>query len=105
MGVTNNEAQTVCSGYLLGAGGFNSHESMLANSLSYYLAVDALTNPGPGDINRLNKDTVCGSLLAPGLTLDDFLATESTIPIAAILLLVQPAGTVTSEPAIMSYAA
>jgi len=43
--------------------------------------------------------------LAPGLTLDDFLATESTIPIAAILLLVQPAGTVTSEPAIMSYAA
>jgi len=105
VGVTNNEAQTVCSGYLLGAGGFNTHESMLANSLSYYLAVDALTNPGPGDINRLNKDMVCGSLLPPGLTLTDLLATESTIPIAAVLLLLGPAGFVTSEPPIRSYAA
>jgi len=103
VGVSNSEVQVVCAGYP--AGGFNTHESMLVNGYSFALAVDALTHPGPGQPSRLNIPSACGSFLAPGLSLDDFLETESIIPIAGALLLLMPAGSVTSEPPIKSYAA
>lgn len=102
IGVSNNDVEITCAGYV--AGTFNTHESMLANSFTYHMIVDALTHSGPGLASRLSLPTVCGTYLAPGLDLDDFLLTENTIPIAGVLLLMMPGGTVTTEPPLMSYA-
>lgn len=102
VGVTNAEVNVVC-GEESAAGFFNTHESMLYNALSYALAVDALTHPGPGDISRLDLESVCNQVAAPGLSLEDIIETEATIPIAAAAILTYPDRT-TTEPAISAYA-
>lgn len=78
---------------------------MLYNSLSYALAVDALTHPGPANLARVDLTSVCSLFAAPGLSLADVIETESTIPIAAAAILVTPQRMIfPSEPAISAYA-
>jgi hypothetical protein len=101
VGVTNAEVQKVCAGKP--GGSFYTHESMLANPLSFALAKDALTHEGPGKISRLDLGTVCASSLAPGLGLEDLLITENAIVIAGISL-VTYLPKVKQEPAIKEYA-
>ena len=101
VGVTNNEVQDVCPGEL--AGDFWTHESMLYNPITYYLIIDALTNDGPGEPSRAINSTVCEMSIAPGLTLENVVGTESLLVVGAVLTLsYEPK--VYTEPALMSYA-
>ncbi|KAH6954434.1 hypothetical protein DER45DRAFT_507359 [Fusarium avenaceum] len=101
VGVTNAEVQQVCFGKL--GGSFYTHESMLANPLTFALTKDALTHKGPGKISRLDLAKVCSTSLAPGLGLEDLLITENAIAIAGIsLVLYLPK--VKQEPAVKQYA-
>ena len=86
--VTNHEVQRVCAGTL--GGGFYGHAGVLAHPLTYALIVDALTHDGPGRVERINVGSVCNSLIAHGLDLDDFISTLGSIPIAGTLLLTFP---------------
>lgn len=101
VGVTNAETQEVCAGKI--AGGVYTHEGMLYNPLSWALAIDALTHDGPGDISRLDLDTVCSTYLADGLSLDDFLGTEGLLVVAVVNMLGYGSWT-SVEPPIMPYA-
>jgi hypothetical protein len=74
VGVTNTQIQLACPG--LPAGTFYTHDPMLFNPLVYALFVDALTHEGPADLSRVDLDTVCNQVLAPGLVLTDLLGTE-----------------------------
>lgn len=98
---TNNQIQTVCQGQP--AGSPYTHEGVLYHPLTYALALDALTNDGPGRIDRIDLNTVCAQLIAPGLSLTDVLATEGLIPLALVNILLYP-GKVLNEPAVQSYA-
>jgi len=101
VGVSNTDIQLTCPGRP--AGGVVTHEGALANALSYALAVDALKQPGPGSLARINVAAVCAQVIAPGLGLDDFIETESNIITAALsFLLYQPK--VIVEPPIKAYA-
>ena len=97
VGVSNNEVQLVCPGQP--AGSFYTHEGILYNPLGYALAVDALSNDGPGSTSRLDLTSVCSQYLSPGLTLADLLLTENSILIAVIATLIYPDKT-TVEPLI-----
>jgi hypothetical protein len=101
VGVSNNEVQVVCQGYL--GGFFYDHAGVLFNPLTYALIVDALTHDGPGNIGRINIPQVCNSLAATGLDLDDVISTSALIPIAGVLLLAYPDKRL-AEPMLMSYA-
>jgi hypothetical protein len=101
VGVSNNEVQRVCAGQL--AGSFYGHAGVLANPLTYALIVDALQHDGPGDVSRINLKTVCDSYAAPGLDLDDVLATLGLIPVAGALLLLDLKKTFV-EPPLRAYA-
>jgi hypothetical protein len=98
---TNNQIQTICEGRP--AGGVYLHEGVLYNPLAYALVLDALQNDGPGQVSRLDLDTICEQIVAPGLSLDDVLATEGLIPLAALNLLLYPQK-VLDEPPVMAYA-
>ncbi len=100
--VSNNEVQTVCANQP--GGSFYSHAGVLYNPLTYALIVDALTHPGTtGQVSRINRQSVCADLAAPGLDLDDVLATNGLTPVAALLLLSSPEKR-TTEPPLKSYA-
>ena len=71
--------------------------------MTYASVLDALTNPGPGRINRIDLDTVCNQLVAPGLSLDDVLATEGLTWLALVNMLLYR-GKVLDELAVMQYA-
>jgi len=102
VGVTNAQVQLVC-GADSPAGLFQTHESMLANSLSFALAVDALTHDGPGQISRIDLNSICQQPIAAGLSFENFLETEQDIVIAALgLLSFFQASNI--EPAISPYA-
>lgn len=101
VGVTNHEVQVVCKGKP--AGGLYTHESLLANPLTFALAKDALTHDGPGRRSRINLDEVCSLPLAPGLGLDELLITENAILIAGISLALYLPKSL-DEPEIMQYA-
>lgn len=101
VGVTNNEAQTVCIGLI--GGSFYTHEGMLYNPLSFALAEDALTNGGPGLPSRVDLTTVCNQYLAVGLNIGDFLVTENAIVVAGLALVLHEPK-VTEEPVISAYA-
>jgi hypothetical protein len=75
VGVSNTQVQIACPGQA--AGSIVTHEGMLSNALAFELAVDALKNPGPGVLARVNLTEACARYLAPGLELADFLVTES----------------------------
>jgi hypothetical protein len=101
VGVSNNEVQSVCAGQP--GGSFYGHAGVLYNPLTYALIVDALTHDGPGSLSRINVKNVCAQYAAPGLDLDDVLATAGLIPIAGALLLTYPQKLL-QEPALRSYA-
>jgi hypothetical protein len=100
VGVSNTEVQEVCLAQT--AGGIYTHEGMLSNPISYALAVDALTHPGPGDFSRIDA-SLCADLAAPGLNSADVLATEVVIDIVILNIIVYPMK-VTAEPAVTAYA-
>lgn len=121
VGTSNNQIQTVCNGKV--AGVFATHESVLYHPLAYALAVDALTHPGAGQASRLDSDTICDSLVSPGLSVADIIATEGNhdmfsrckdvngsadlslgnIPISAVAIALYGSKMV-DEPALMAYA-
>jgi len=101
VGVSNNEVQVVCAGQL--GGTFYDHAGVLFNPLTYALVVDALQNEGPGDVSRIDLNTVCDSYAADGLDLDDVLATSGLIPVAGAVLLTFPQK-IFAEPPLRAYA-
>lgn len=101
VGVTNNQVQLVCPGQV--AGSIYTHESMLVNPVAWALVVDALTHDGPGQASRIDRNTVCGQFLPPGLTIDDFLGTEAT-NVLAIVDVLEFGSWTSQEPPIMPYA-
>ena len=99
---SNNEVQTICANQP--GGSFYGHAGVLFNPLTYALIVDALKNPGTtGQVSRINRQSVCANYAAPGLDLDDVLATSGLIPVAGVLLLAYPQKLLT-EPPLKSYA-
>ncbi|CAA9961081.1 hypothetical protein PTMSG1_04465 [Pyrenophora teres f. maculata] len=101
VGVSNNEVQVVCKGQA--GGSFYGHAGVLFNPLTYALIVDALQHEGPGSLARIDVKSVCNSYAAPGLDLDDVLATTGIIPVAAVLLLAYPQKMLTEIP-VRAYA-
>ncbi len=75
IGVSKTQVQVACPGQP--ASSIVTHEGMLSNAIAFELAIDALKNPGPGDLSRVNLTDVCARYLAAGLDLTDFLETES----------------------------
>ncbi|KAG8158485.1 hypothetical protein KVR01_011607 [Diaporthe batatas] len=100
VGVSNNEVQVLCKG--MEADSIYTHEGTLYNPIGYALAIDALTNEGPGDFNRVGT-APCNSFLAQGLDEGDFVVTENSILVAAVALIFDPNKSFT-EPPIKSYA-
>ena len=98
---TNTQIQTACQGRP--AGGIYTHEGVLYNPLAYALTIDALTNSGPGRLDRIDLDIVCNQLVAPGLSPADVAATEGLIPLAIVNYLLYPQK-VLDEPAVRAYA-
>lgn len=99
---SNNEVQVICAGQP--GGSFYGHAGVLYNPLTYALIVDALKNPGTtGQVSRINRQKVCADYAAPGLDLDDVLATSGLIPVAGVLLLAYPQKMLT-EPPLKRYA-
>ncbi|KAK5136543.1 hypothetical protein LTR08_002887 [Meristemomyces frigidus] len=103
VGVTNVELQSVCTAVLPGGEIYNTHEGVLYNALGYALAVDALTNGGPGQLSRVDVKGLCAQVATAGLSLTDIEATEALIPIAALAILAYEPK-VAVEPPIMAYA-
>ncbi|KAL4889261.1 hypothetical protein BDV59DRAFT_205387 [Aspergillus ambiguus] len=101
VGVTNNHIQTICP--LKAAGGIYTHEGLLYNPLAWKLAADAFNNPGPGQIQRLDLDSVCAEALAPPLDLSDVVGTHGVLLVAVAELLAYLPKT-TKEPLIAGYA-
>jgi hypothetical protein len=101
VGVSNNEVQKVCAGQP--GGSFYGHAGVLFHPLTYALIVDALTHDGPGSLIRIDVKSVCSNYAAPGLGLDDVIATSGLIPIAGVLLLSFPQKMLT-EPPLLGYA-
>ncbi|KAI7178263.1 hypothetical protein KC316_g9512 [Hortaea werneckii] len=80
-----------------------NHEGVLYNGLGYALAIDALTHPGPGRVERVDAAAECAKFAADGLSLADVLATHALIPLAVGNTLVfEPK--VAREPEIRGYA-
>lgn len=103
VGVTNVELQSVCTAFLPGGTFYNTHEGVLYNALGYALAVDAIKNGGPGQLNRVNATYQCEQFATPGLSLADIFATEALIPEAAVAIIAfQPKSA--TEPPIKAYA-
>ncbi|KAF3035592.1 hypothetical protein E8E12_007376 [Didymella heteroderae] len=99
---SNNEVQVVCTNQP--GGSFYGHAGVLFNPLTYALIVDALKHPGTtGQVSRIDRQAVCADYAAPGLDLDDVLATTGLIPIAGVLLLAYPQKMLT-EPPLKAYA-
>jgi len=69
-GVTNNQIELVCATYdprHRGASSSSlSHSNALVNGFAYHLIVDALTNSGPGNIDRLDMKIACKQSTWPG---------------------------------------
>ena len=99
---SNNEVQVICVGQP--GGSFYGHAGVLFHPLTYALIVDALKHPGTtGQVSRIDRQAVCANYAAPGLDLDDVLATSGLIPVAGVALLAYPKKMLT-EPALKSYA-
>ncbi|EQB51931.1 hypothetical protein CGLO_08485 [Colletotrichum gloeosporioides Cg-14] len=102
VGVTNIEVQKVCAGRP--AGGVYGHATTLFNPLTAALVKDALQNgSGPAQIGRINLNDVCKDFIAPGLNLEDGVATAGSIVAAGVRLLAYLPKLI-GEPALMGYA-
>lgn len=97
VGVTNNEVQKICPDQP--AGSFYTHEGTLYNPIGYALLVDALSHDGPGQVSRIDVNSICGQYISPGLNLSDLLLTENSILTAVVATLLYPDSTI-QEPAI-----
>ncbi|KAH8721543.1 hypothetical protein GQ44DRAFT_775120 [Phaeosphaeriaceae sp. PMI808] len=101
VGVSNNEVQRVCAGRL--GSSFYGHAGVLFNPVVYALIADALKNEGPGRADRIDIASVCDRYAAPGLDLDDVIATSGLIVVAGVSLLAYPDRRLT-KPGLKSYA-
>ncbi|RCI11495.1 hypothetical protein L249_7697 [Ophiocordyceps polyrhachis-furcata BCC 54312] len=97
VGVTNAEVQVVCRGRA--AGGFYNFASVLLHPLVHALLEDVVANGGrgPGRLARLDLARVCGSYLAPGLGLNDLLASQKYLLVDLVSIAMSPNKTLT-EP-------
>ncbi|MGQ0743373.1 MAG: esterase/lipase family protein [Acidimicrobiales bacterium] len=77
-----------------------SHEAMVADAAVFALAIDALVNPGPAEIPRVDKG-VCGQLLAPDT---DVLAKLRIDVERFVASLGQAPGAPSAEPPLAAYA-
>ncbi|KAJ0296424.1 hypothetical protein COL5a_009028 [Colletotrichum fioriniae] len=98
--VSNIEVQKACPA--TPAGGEVTHEGMLYNSLAFALLRDALTNEGPGKLDRIDKK-ICADPAAGKLDALEIQATEAVLVDAGANVLAYP-NKVRREPAIKDYA-
>lgn len=101
VGVTNVEFQKICKGKP--AGGFYGHAGSLFHPLAGALIVDALTNEGPGRLERIDVEAECGRLAAVGLDVDDVIATSANVVTSGVILLTYPDRRIV-EPMLRAYA-
>ncbi|KAG0156758.1 hypothetical protein PDIDSM_3939 [Penicillium digitatum] len=101
VGVSNVQVQVACAGRA--AGGPYSHSAMLVNPLAYALFVDALVHEGPGRLERIDLDAVCGESLAPGLDVDDVLGMEAVSNVVGVLDVLLYGYDGTQEPPLRGY--
>ncbi|WQF84418.1 Putative alpha/Beta hydrolase [Colletotrichum destructivum] len=102
VGVTNIEVQSVCPGRP--AGSIYGHATMLFNPLTAALIKDVLQRgQGPAQVGNIDLDDVCKEFIAPGLSLEDGIATAGSIVAAAIRLLAYLPKLI-AEPGLMAYA-
>ncbi|KAK2014519.1 alpha/beta-hydrolase [Colletotrichum eremochloae] len=102
VGVTNIEAQSACAGRP--AGGIYGHAGMLSHPLTTALIKDALVRgQGPAQFSNINMNDVCKDVLAPGLSLEDGIATAGLIVPAGVRLLAY-LPKLAAEPALKAYA-
>jgi len=78
VGVTNVQIQQACPNQP--AGMQYLHEGVLFNPMAMALAMDALQNPGPGKMERIDKAAVCAQQVGPGLETADVLSTSGKQP-------------------------
>jgi len=102
VGVSNILVQDTCSG--APAGLLVTHEGMIYNSLAYALIEDVLTYNSTGSVDRLDLEKVCADLVAPGLSLNDLIATEATFALFVQNFLSYLPRTI-MEPALANYTA
>jgi len=105
VGVSNTLVQAACPNQP--AGKDFSHAGMLYSPVTFALAMDALSNPGPGDLTRLDMATVCGASVSPGLSKADKKATDGLIAAAAanVITYTVSGKAIVGEPGIKQYAA
>lgn len=100
VGVSNILVQKSC--FFRPAGLDVSHAGILSNSLAISLAMDALSNPGPGDINWIDLPSVCSRKFAYGLTEEDAKLPNPTIQ--QIWNMFKNSNPLKIEPPIKAYA-
>jgi hypothetical protein len=100
VGVANVWLQNICAGQL--GGGAYTHSGVMASNLAYQQALDALTNPRPGEVSWLDLASACGCAVIPGMSISDVMNTENTSPVAFYNIFTHQAEP--SEPPIKSYA-
>lgn len=101
VGVSNVQVQIVCAGRP--AGGLYSHSATLVNPLAYALFVDALAHDGPGRLERVDLDAVCGQSFAPGLDLGDVLGMETVSNVVGVLDVLLYGFSWNGEPPLREY--
>jgi len=101
VGTSNNQLQTICEGQP--AGLFYTREGVLYNPMALALAVDALKNRGPGNVDRIDKTDLCQAVVTEKLNLADVWATEGNMP-AAVEAIALHSAKVWVEPILRPYA-
>lgn len=76
---------------------------MLFNNIAFALAVDALTNDGPGQPDSLDMGSICPTYSPPGSGVADILATETVI-VVAVCNVAEHEPKVLDVPGIKDYA-
>ena len=105
VGVSNTLVQEACPDQ---PGGKKfSHAGMLYNPVAFALAMDAMSNDGPGQLSRLDMAAVCGASISPGLDAADKKATDGLIAAAAgnVISYLLTGKSIVGEPGIKPYAA
>lgn len=79
-----------------------THIQFLTSGAVHALVLDAFDHPGPADPARLDLSQVCLDLSAPGVRINDYLATNGASYLAALLSVATGGGA--PEPALATYA-
>lgn len=103
VGVTNILLQETCTVALPAGSIYNDHESILFNPVAIAAAMDALKSGKNANVNNINTTAQCAKFAADGISFEDILATEATIPIAGLNIASYPMP-VGPEPTIKAYA-